>query len=172
MQLETDRLTIRPFTVEDLPEFVRLLDIPEVSGWRMQKDNARGFLEWTISNYARMDIARGIVCFGTFERRSGRVLGAVGAGEHDDLHEPEVFYNPLPRERGNGYATEAARAVTDWALSHYDIPYLIGTAEIGNTASQHVLERCGYTYIDTRTLVVHISNQRHEFRYYRRYRSA
>jgi hypothetical protein len=64
MVLETERLIIRPFREDDLPEFEKLLDIPEVVGWQMQKGNAEGFLNWHISNYSHMDIVNGIVCFG------------------------------------------------------------------------------------------------------------
>ncbi len=50
-----------------------------------------GFLRWHISNYKAMDIVHGIVCFGIFDREKGNVLGAIGAGEHDDLHEMVQF---------------------------------------------------------------------------------
>jgi RimJ/RimL family protein N-acetyltransferase len=165
----TDRLIIRPFTESDLPQCEKLLDIPEVPGWQMQKDHSAGFLGWQISNYKAMDIIQGIVCFGIFDRQTGCVLGAIGAGEHDDLHETEIFYNLLPAARGNGYATEAARAVTRWAFANYPLPYLIGTTTVDNVASQKVLERCGYQFIDERSLLVHISGQSYVFKYYRCY---
>lgn len=170
MQIITDRLIIRPFTPSDLPEFEKLLDIPEVPGWQMQKDNAAGFLQWHIANYAAMDIIRSIVCFGIFERETGCVLGAVGAGAHDDLHETEIFYNLLPSARGKGYAAEAARAITVWALANYPVPYLIATAEVDNLPSQKVLERCEYQFIEERALLVHITGETHHYKYYRFFR--
>ncbi|MGZ9585840.1 GNAT family N-acetyltransferase [Paenibacillus marinisediminis] len=169
MQIETSRLVIRPFTETDLPQFEQLLHIPEVPGWQMQLTDSEGFLRWHISNYIAMDIIHGIICFGIFDKISGKVLGAVGAGEHDDLHETEIFYNLLPTARGNGYAAEAARAITTWALANYDIPYIIGTASIDNIPSQKVLEACGYELINVQTLLVHISNQKYDFKYYRYY---
>ncbi len=172
MLLETDRLIIRPFAKSDLADFTKLLDIPEVIGWQMQKSNAEVFLDWHISNYAKMDIVHGVVCFGIFEKESGHIIGAAGAGRHDDLHEPEIFYSVLPDERGKGYAVESARAVTEWALSDYPIPYLIGTVEVGNAASQKVLEHCGYEYVNEQTLLVHVENKRHKFKYYRRYKAV
>ena len=81
-------------------------------------------------------------------------------------HEPEIFYCLLAYERGKDYAAEA---VTEWTLTNYDIPYLIGTVEENNAASQRVLEKCGDRYIDTRTLLVHITEQSYTFKYYRRY---
>lgn len=88
------------------------------------------------------------------------ILGTVGAGEHDDLHEPETFYNSLQEVRENGYAPEAVKAVTDWAFQSFDIGYLIGTANKANIASQKVLERCGYTFINEQQLLTPIENQK------------
>lgn len=116
-----------------------------------------------------MDIINGVECFGIFDKETGSVIGAVGVGEHDDLHESEIFFNLLPDTRGKGYATEAAKAVTKWALENYKIPYIIGTAEINNIPSQKVLENCGYKFVNEQTLLVHILNKKCVFKYYRYY---
>jgi RimJ/RimL family protein N-acetyltransferase len=165
MFLKTRRLVIRPFAKMDLHEFRKLLDMPEVPGWRIQRNKAEAFLDWHIGNYSRVDIVHGVVCLGIFDKETGYVLGAVGAGEHDDLHEPEIFFSLLPSARGKGYAVEAAMAVTEWVLDNYDIEYLIGTAEVSNVPSQRVLEKCRYQFIDERDLLVHIENKRHTFKY-------
>ena len=161
MTIQTSRLTIRPFTKADLEQFRWLLDIPEVPGWNMQRERAEEFLAWHIGNYAKMDVVHGVVCFGMFDAKTSQVLGAVGAGEHDDLHEPEIFFNLLPCARGKGYSTEGVMAVTEWVFSNYEINYLIATAEAGNVASQYVLGRCGYQFIDERELLVHILKKRY-----------
>lgn len=169
-KLETERLIIRPFERDDIDQFRSLLEIEESEGWTAQRDRMEEFLDWQISNYQRMDIVRGVVCMGVFDR-AGNILGRAGAGEHDDLHEPEVFYALRPGARGQGYATEACAAVTEWALANYDIPYIIGTAAVDNTASQRVLERCGYRFVDERELLVHVLDKSYRFRYYRHYRA-
>jgi RimJ/RimL family protein N-acetyltransferase len=120
---ETERLIIRKFEKNDLDKFKTLLDIPEVTGWQMQKDRAEDFLQWNISNYDKMDIINNGVCFGMFNKNN-KVLGAVGAGQHDGLKETEIFYNLLPLERGKGYAVEATKKITIWAIENYDIPII------------------------------------------------
>lgn len=87
----------------------------------MQKNNSADFLSWQISNYKIMDITNGIVCFGIFNKK-GSILGAIGAGEHDDLHETEIFYNLLPVERGKGYATEADKSCNSMGFSEFQNP--------------------------------------------------
>lgn len=117
-----------------------------------------------------MDIVSGVVCFGILSAATGEVLGAVGAGAHDGLSETEVFISLLPSARGQGYATEATRAVTAWALAHSELPYLIATVAVDNLPSQRAVERCGFEFIDERMLTVHLTGERQAFRYYRYYR--
>ena len=110
-----------------------------------------------------------VTLLGMFDKKTGELLGTVGVGKHDDLHEPEIFYQLRPEFRGHGYVTEAVKAVTKWALENYEIPYLIGTVEVSNMKSQKVLERCSYQFIDERTLLVHAEGIQYRFKYYRFY---
>ncbi|MCI8633943.1 MAG: GNAT family N-acetyltransferase [Lachnospiraceae bacterium] len=169
MYMETKRLMIRPFVKTDLEAFKKLLEIKELPGWGQQRERAESFLEWHIANYQKMDVVTGTVCFGIFDKETGKILGAAGVGEHDDLHETEIFYHLLEEARGKGYAVEAAKAITEWVITEYQLPYIIGTAAIDNIASQRVLERCGYRLIDEQTLLVHIENKKYRFKYYRFY---
>jgi RimJ/RimL family protein N-acetyltransferase len=168
MELLTERLLIRELAVSDLSEFERTLN----DGQRSCMGGAGGFLNWLIGQYATMDIVNGLICFGVFDKATGKLLGTAGAGKHDDLHEPEIFYMLLPENRGKGYATEAVKAITSWVFDNYDIPYLIGTVGIDNIKSQRVLERCNYQFIDNRTLLVHAEDKKYEFKYYRYYPSV
>lgn len=163
MKIVTERLIIRSLCEADYPEVERILNDVQKSCF----GGGRGFLNWLISQYAAMDITTGLLSFGIFERRTGTFIGTIGVGDHDDLHEPEIFYHLSPEHRGRGYATEAAKAVTSWAFETYDIEYLIGTAAVDNVSSQHVLERCGYQFIEVRSLLVHVTAERYDFKYYR-----
>lgn len=165
MNLLTERLVIRNLRHEDYNELESMLNDAQKSCF----GGGKGFLDWLISQYSSMDIKNGLLSFGIFQRQTNRFIGTVGVGDHDDLHEPEIFYHLLPKYRGCGFATEAAGAVTAWALENFDIEYLIGTASLDNVKSQNVLERCGYQYVDTRSLLVHVTNERYDFKYYRYY---
>ncbi len=165
MELQTQRLFIRPLAESDFPAFEKTLN-------QVQKTalgSAKGFFDWITAQYEKMDILHGLISLGVFDKNTGELLGTAGAGRHDDLGEPEIFYHLLPEHRGRGYATEAARAVTSWAVESYRLPYLIGTAGVENIKSQKVLERCGYRLIDTRTLLVHAEGKQYDFKYYRFY---
>ena len=163
MMLLTERLIIRNLCETDYPEFERILNEEQKSAFGSGKE----FLNWVISQYATNDIIHGLLSFGIFGRQTGKFVGMVGVGDHDDLHEPEIFYRLLPEYRGRGYASEAVKEITDWALAHLPISHLIGTAGVENVKSQHVLERCGYRFVEIRSLLVHVTNTRHDFKVYR-----
>jgi len=56
----------------------------------------------------------------------------------------EIGYGLLAAHRGQGYATEALRAVTAWALSNPDVFAVEAETEPDNAASQRVLRKCGF----------------------------
>ncbi|MCM2999999.1 GNAT family N-acetyltransferase [Paenibacillus cellulositrophicus] len=165
--IETERLVVRSFGEKDFEQFTRLLDL--YGGWQRQKPKAKEFFDWHLSNYEKMDIITGTICLGVFEKETGEILGQVAAQEHDDLNEPEFGYGILPYARGKGYAKEAAKGTLGWIEGKYDIPYIIGTVAIDNIPSQKVLEYCGFQLVNEQNLLIHMMNERHDFKYYRYY---
>jgi RimJ/RimL family protein N-acetyltransferase len=68
MKITTPRLIIRPFTSSDFPELEKLLSIPEIPEWTLEKEKIQDFLNTQIAQYQKMDIIHGVVCFGIFDR--------------------------------------------------------------------------------------------------------
>ncbi|MEU3409811.1 GNAT family N-acetyltransferase [Streptomyces sp. NPDC006658] len=87
--------------------------------------------------------------FGVFalvRHEDGRALGGIGFhGAPDEEGRVEIGYDLVEEARGQGYATEALRALTEWALAREDVDLALLTIEHGNTASRHVAERAGFT---------------------------
>jgi ribosomal-protein-alanine N-acetyltransferase len=73
--------------------------------------------------------------------------GTVGLRPLEDLG-LEIFYSLAPGSWGQGYATEAARAVLDHALGPLGLPEVLAEVDEGNTASIAVIERLGMTPFD------------------------
>ena len=64
----------------------------------------------------------------------------------------ELAYR-LRRDRwGKGYATESGRAAVDHAFGHLGLDRLIAAVERENTPSVHVLEKCGFTFVEDREI--------------------
>ena len=47
---------------------------------------------------------------------------------------------------GRGFATEAARAVIDYAFEEYNVDRMVSGARVVNPASRNVLEKCGFQW--------------------------
>ena len=56
----------------------------------------------------------------------------------------EIGYGILEGYRGLGYASEAVQAACRWAFGHAEVRSLEAETDPGNTASQRVLEKCGF----------------------------
>ncbi|MER6025175.1 GNAT family N-acetyltransferase [Streptomyces sp. NPDC001851] len=89
--------------------------------------------------------------FGVFvlvRHEDGRAIGGMGFhGVPDEDGRAEIGYDLAEGARGQGYATEALRALADWALAREDVGCLFATVERDNTASQAVVRRAGFTQV-------------------------
>ncbi len=56
----------------------------------------------------------------------------------------EIGYGILEAFQGQGYATEAVRAVCRWAFGHAEVSSIEAETDAGNAASQRVLQKCGF----------------------------
>jgi RimJ/RimL family protein N-acetyltransferase len=87
--------------------------------------------------------------FGVFvlvRREDDLAVGGMGFhGAPDEEGRVEVGYDLVEGARGRGYATEALRALSEWALARDDVRLLMATVEETNTPSQAVVTRAGYT---------------------------
>ncbi|MEW2496208.1 GNAT family N-acetyltransferase [Streptomyces nodosus] len=78
----------------------------------------------------------------------GRAVGGMGFhGAPDEEGKAEVGYDLAVRARGHGYATEALRALSGWALARGDVRTLTAIVERANLPSQAVVSRAGFTRV-------------------------
>ena len=78
------------------------------------------------------------------EQKDGTRIGDLcfkGLGENGVA---EIGYGILEEYRGRGYAAEAVEAACRWAFRHPEVSALEAETDAGNTASQRVLEKCGF----------------------------
>jgi RimJ/RimL family protein N-acetyltransferase len=58
----------------------------------------------------------------------------------------EIGWRLVPEHNGKGYATEAAKAIVDYAVERVGASYLVAVADPENIASQRVMKRLGMSY--------------------------
>ena len=144
--VRTERLRLRPFRPDDVDPVFRACQDPEHRRW----------LPNLPSPYTRADAGEFVTGAAARGRAEGTALDVavaaggelVGTGGLRHLHEgrlgPEVGYSIAPWARRRGYATETARGLADWAFGHGAERVHLFT-DVGNTASQSVAERAGFT---------------------------
>jgi RimJ/RimL family protein N-acetyltransferase len=140
--LETDRLTLRKPTLADVKTIARLAND------RLVAQNTR-----RLPHPYRQDDA---VRFIQAQEQAGndslflieldfRPIGMVGLDWRNETA-PELGYWLGVAHWGQGFATEAARAVIDFSFEEFDIAQLISGARVANPASRNVLEKCGFQW--------------------------
>jgi ribosomal-protein-alanine N-acetyltransferase len=159
--LETDRLVIRPFVLDDAAMFRRLLDEAFGQDSHGTADTKRILLEYNVI----ADKAHEALHQAPYEDRAivlksdGSLVGAVGFapclapfGRLRSFREaphrsPEVglFWALFPEHWGRGYATEAARAMVSYAFDELELGRIVATTENDNRRSIAVMKRLGMT---------------------------
>ena len=79
------------------------------------------------------------------ERKTNTVVGDIGfMGSPSAEGTLEIGYSVIPDRRRRGYATEAARAMVEWALGQPEVRCLVAGCDADNEASIRILERLGF----------------------------
>jgi len=78
---------------------------------------------------------------------TGEVVGQGGFKGPPRGGVVEIAYGTNPDHRGNGYATETAAALVEYAFSREDVRIVIAHTLPDNVASQRVLAKCGFERI-------------------------
>lgn len=167
MHLETQRLRIRPFLDSDLAAIHSILALSFAENHRLYDPAAlaerQSWLHWSILSqkwFTNMhqppygDLAVTL-------KSNGDLIGSVGLVPCLDFFDqiPELnhgqtannktrtemglFWAIAEEQRGQGYATEAARAMVDYAFDTLHLGQLIATTTYDNLASQAVMRKLG-----------------------------
>ncbi|HYF02824.1 MAG TPA: GNAT family N-acetyltransferase [Patescibacteria group bacterium] len=76
-------------------------------------------------------------------RESGDIIGFAGLWDFFDEVQPQLLYALLPEFAGEGFATEASRAIIHYAFRNLGYSYLLASFDVSNTNSKRMVERLG-----------------------------
>jgi RimJ/RimL family protein N-acetyltransferase len=143
--LRTERLVLRPVTTQDHARLLAHWTAPDVrrflfDGAVLSPEEITG----AIGDSARDFAAGGYGLWLIWKPGGTEIAGTAGLRPLEDLG-LEVFYSLAPGAWGQGYATEAARAVVEYALGPLGLPEVVAEVDEGNTGSAAVAERLGMT---------------------------
>jgi RimJ/RimL family protein N-acetyltransferase len=146
MHLETERLLIRPWTHADLD-----------AAWAMYGDaEVMRYVGTGQPVATREELGPRLDRLITLERpapqghwpveikATGEVVGGCAILAIADSDDVEVAYHFAKHAWGKGYATEATRALVEYAFANSDLPRLVGVTYPQNAPSQRVLLKAGF----------------------------
>lgn len=145
MRIETARLLLRPLTPEDEAALATVLSDAETMRWYPRPFTGDEVREWIERQLGRYSSSTGLL--GVVEKQTGRLIGDCGPvwQEVEGRTELEIGYH-VSRERWNqGFATEAARVVIDYALENLGVERVVSMIRPENLASRRVAEKNGLT---------------------------
>ena len=142
LPLTTERLLLRPPTLDDLPAWHTIfLDAERV--WygapRASLDENREKLLRQIAHHEE----HGFAMFSVELLGTGEMIGSAGLQHLDGGPEVEVGYRFLKEHWGRGYATESAAASIAYGFDELALGRIVAVALETNVASRRVLEKCG-----------------------------
>jgi ribosomal-protein-alanine N-acetyltransferase len=142
ISLVTDRLLLRELESGDVDAMYDLLSDPEAMRYFPRTYSREEALQWIARNQRRYRIF-GYGLWAVSLRETGEVLGDCGPTWHEinDELQLEVGYHFRRRYWGNGYATEAARAVIGWCFENIAVDHVISLIREQNVTSRRVAER-------------------------------
>jgi len=139
--LETERLTLRRPTLADVKAIARLANDRRIAeNTRLphpySQEHAVEFVRAMADD--RPDIAFLI-------EHSHTPIGMTGINWREP-DAPELGYWLGFEHWGQGFGTEAARAVIDFFFEEFDLDHLRSGARVANPSSRNILEKCGFQW--------------------------
>jgi len=139
--LETERLFLRAPRLGDAKQVAALANDKRIAEntRRLPHPYTRSDAEDFISSLDAGEIAFLIT------RHDETIVGACGIAAQDETA-PEIGYWLGVKHWSQGYATEAVRALIDYAFTELDHDALQAGARVTNPASRRILEKCGFQW--------------------------
>ena len=142
----TQRLYVRPATIEDAPFILELMNTPKWIQFIGDR-NVRTVEE--AENYIKEKVLTQLNKHGysnnVIIRKDDNVkLGTCGIYHREDRKDTDIGFAFLPQFEGKGYAFEAANKLMHVAQQHYGLTELSGYTLEDNLASRKLFERLGF----------------------------
>ena len=145
--LETERLLLRPYTVDDLDSFHAIARREDVNRYLYSeprdRDEAREVLARVVTRTA-IDDEHDDLLLAVLVKEAGVIVGHVTLERASREHrQGEIGYVLHPDHQGHGYATEAATMMLRLGFEGLGFHRIVGRLDARNVASARVLERLG-----------------------------
>ncbi len=144
--LKTKRLTLRPWSLEDLDDFyeyAKVDGVGQMAGWLPHENKEKSLMILNMFIEEKKTFAI---------EYNGKVIGSLGVEEYDEEQLPE-FKNKTGREIGYvlskdywglGIMPEAVKEVIRYCFEELKFDFLVCGHFLDNSQSKRVQEKCGF----------------------------
>lgn len=143
--IRAERISLFHLNIEDSPILLALLNEPSFianigdRGVRTIAQAEQYLVNGPLASYQ----SHGYGLYRVERNLDGTTLGLCGLVRRDYLPSPDLGYAFFPEFAGQGYATEAARAVYLYGKTILKLPQIVGIVQSNNLASTRVLQKVG-----------------------------
>ncbi len=141
-RIETERLILRPLTAADAEDVFEWVGDPVVNRYMPYAlyDNVGQVGEWIST------ITDDYNHFGFELKSTGKVIGSGDVGFDSERGAYRLGYNINREFWGRGYATEASKAMIQWAHETLGACSFTACHALANPASGKVIQNCGFRF--------------------------
>lgn len=146
--LETKRLILRPPELSDAETIFRSWasddDVTRYVSWSRHRsvDDTKTWLEAAVAGIESDADYQWVFV----HKETGGLIGSGGFALNKERGMHELGYVLMKKYWRQGFATEAARAMVDFAVNTLGIKALFARHAVENPASGRVMEKAGFTY--------------------------
>lgn len=149
--LETKRLVLRKFSPSDCNAMDRVFGDAEVMRYGSGVQTSEWVRDWILSRAEEEPHQPGITLRAVVKKNNQEPIGYCGLSFFPDVNgrsEIELGFRFARAYWGNGYATESALAIRDYAMEQLGLRRLISLIDPKNFASIRVAEKLGMKYVE------------------------
>jgi [ribosomal protein S5]-alanine N-acetyltransferase len=146
--IETERLILRKFTVDDASFMLKLLNTP--SWLRFIGDrNVRSVEEaeqFLLNGYMKSYETHGFGFYAAIEKATQNLIGMCGLVKRNTLEDVDIGFAFMPESMGKGYGFEAASATLNYAESVMKLEKVIAIVDPKNVISIALIGKIGLQF--------------------------
>lgn len=161
----TERLILRPTSIEDAEFILKLMNSPKwIKNIGDRHVDTLKDAEDYISNRMRPQLKKlGYGNYTVIRKSDNQKIGTCGLYDREGLEDVDIGFAFLPSYEKQGYGFEAAHKIMNIAFSEFGIESICGITSKTNKASQKLLIKLGLRYEGP----THLPNEEEELALYR-----
>lgn len=162
-KLITDRLLLIPFTIKICQnilndDFTDLYEMGLKKGTGWPDHDVLETLPKIINNLSTVENPTGFESWMIIKGDTKEIIGDAGfKGLNLTNNSVDIGYGIIERERKNGYAEEASKALIEWAFSTGIVKEITAKCAMDNLGSIHLLKKLGFSQVNTHDKMIYWS---------------